>query len=67
VPKNQIPADGLRVGTTLQARGPQGEEFPLRIHEIKDESVILDLNHPLAGKTLNFHVKVLDVQSGKAG
>lgn len=66
VPKSRLPPESLEVGATLNARGPQGEEFPLRIHEIRGESVVLDLNHPLAGQTLNFHIKVLDIQSGES-
>jgi FKBP-type peptidyl-prolyl cis-trans isomerase 2 len=34
----------------------------VRVHEIKEKTVILDLNHPMAGKTLVFDVKVLDIQ-----
>lgn len=66
VAKTEIPAQGLKVGTMLHARGPRGEDFSVRVHEIKEETVILDLNHPLAGKTLNFDVKVLNVQPGEA-
>ncbi|HWP60602.1 MAG TPA: peptidylprolyl isomerase [Candidatus Acidoferrales bacterium] len=63
VPKDDIPPQALKVGTTLHARGPRGEEFSVRVHEIRPETVILDFNHPLAGKTLTFDVKVLDIQS----
>jgi FKBP-type peptidyl-prolyl cis-trans isomerase SlyD len=62
-PKEKIPPDGLKVGATLMAKGPQGESVPVRVHEIKEKTVVLDLNHPMAGKTLVFDVKVLDVQS----
>jgi FKBP-type peptidyl-prolyl cis-trans isomerase SlyD len=62
-PKEKIPPDGLKVGAVLMAKGPQGESIPVRVHEIKDKTVVLDLNHPLAGKTLTFDVKVLDVQA----
>jgi FKBP-type peptidyl-prolyl cis-trans isomerase SlyD len=62
MPKERIPADGLKVGAILMAKGPQGQTVPVRIHEIKEKSVVLDLNHPMAGKTLVFDVKVLDVQ-----
>ena len=62
VPKEQIPADGMKVGATLAAKGPHGQEIPVRIHEIKKESVVLDLNHPMAGKTLLFDIKILDIQ-----
>jgi FKBP-type peptidyl-prolyl cis-trans isomerase SlyD len=66
VPKDNFPAEDLKVGTTVQVRGRQGEDLDLRVHEIKEESVVLDLNHPLAGKTLNFGVKVLDIQPGES-
>jgi FKBP-type peptidyl-prolyl cis-trans isomerase SlyD len=62
VPKNEIPAGALKKGTMLQARGPGGEEFSVRVHEIMPETVVLDLNHPLAGKTLNFDVKILSIE-----
>ena len=62
VPKERIPADALKVGTVLTARGPQGQSIPVRIHQIKDKTVVVDLNHPMAGKTLVFDVKVLDIQ-----
>lgn len=61
-PKEKIPPDGLKVGAVLMAKGPQGEAIPVRVHEIKEKTVVLDLNHPLAGKTLTFDVKVLDIQ-----
>lgn len=63
VPKDRIPAEALKVGAVLTARGPQGQMIPVRISQIKDKTVVIDLNHPMAGKTLVFDVKVLDVQS----
>ena len=57
-----MPADSLQVGTTLVAQNAQGQQFPVRIHEIKDKTVVMDMNHPLAGKTLVFDVKILDVK-----
>ena len=63
VPKDQIPADALTVGVELIAQGQNGEQRIVRIKEIKEETVILDLNHPLAGKTLVFDVKVLGVEA----
>ena len=61
-PKEKIAAEGLKVGATLTARGPQGQALPVRVHEIKEKTVVLDMNHPMAGKTLVFDVKVLDIQ-----
>ena len=66
VPKEQIPIDGLKVGAILAAKGPQGQEIPVRIHEIKEKTVVLDLNHPMAGKTLLFDIKILDIQPSVA-
>ena len=66
VPKEQIPVNGLKVGATLAAKGPQGQEIPVRVHEIKENTVVLDLNHPMAGKTLLFDIKILDVQPSAA-
>jgi FKBP-type peptidyl-prolyl cis-trans isomerase SlyD len=62
VSRDNVPVEDLEVGALLEARGPGGEELTLRVHEIKDQTVVLDLNHPLAGRTLNFGVKVLDIK-----
>ncbi|HKA31646.1 MAG TPA: peptidylprolyl isomerase [Candidatus Binatia bacterium] len=62
VPKEAVPADSLQVGTTLVAQNAQGQQFPVRVHEIKEKTVVMDMNHPLAGKTLVFEVKILDVK-----
>ena len=35
----------------------------MRVHEVKDKTMVVDFNHPLAGKTLNFDVKVTDIKS----
>ena len=66
VPKENVPADALKVGTTLFARNGQGQDFPVRVHEIKEKTVVIDMNHPMAGKTLVFDVKILDIKSAAA-
>jgi FKBP-type peptidyl-prolyl cis-trans isomerase SlyD len=63
IPKTDVPAAALKVGTALSTRDPEGEEHIIHVREVKPETVILDFNHPLAGKTLNFDVKVLDIRS----
>jgi FKBP-type peptidyl-prolyl cis-trans isomerase SlyD len=67
VPKEMLPAEAMNVGTRLMARNAAGDGQPVTVKEIKDKTVVLDLNHPLAGKTLLFDVKVLDVEPPKAG
>lgn len=62
VSKDEIPADLLKEGAELQGEGPHGQTVFFRIAEVKAETVVLDFNHPLAGKTLYFDVKVLDIQ-----
>jgi FKBP-type peptidyl-prolyl cis-trans isomerase SlyD len=65
VPKELLPPEGLTVGARLMARSSSGEQRPVTVKEIKDKTVVLDLNHPLAGKTLVFEIKVLGVEPPK--
>lgn len=66
VPKEKLPPEALKPGTMLVARGPEGQQLPVRVSEVKDKTVVLDLNHPLAGKTLTFDVKVLAIKPAEA-
>jgi FKBP-type peptidyl-prolyl cis-trans isomerase SlyD len=61
VPKASIPPDALAVGTRLVARSPDGDTRIVRVKEIRAETVVIDLNHPLAGMVLHFSVKILRV------
>jgi FKBP-type peptidyl-prolyl cis-trans isomerase SlyD len=63
VPRNQFPRDmELKPGMMFQSQGPNGMALA-NIKEIKDENtVVIDLNHPLAGKTLHFDVNVVEVR-----
>jgi FKBP-type peptidyl-prolyl cis-trans isomerase SlyD len=64
VPKEAIP-QGAKVGTRLEGRSPTGEPQIARVKEIKEKTVVLDINHPLAGQTLVFEIKVVGVDSPK--
>ena len=66
VPKDKIPANGLKVGAVLAAKSPEGQVIPARVHEIKEKVVVMDMNHPMAGKTLVFDVKIVDIQPPSA-
>ena len=63
VPKDQLPPEALKVGMMLMAQSPSGPGVPVRVHEIKDSTVVMDFNHPLAGKTLSFDVKITNVKA----
>lgn len=67
VDKNLVPADSRTVGTQLQAKTADGRQVYPRISEVKPQTIVLDFNHPLAGKTLHFDVTVLEVAQGPAG
>ncbi len=61
VNKEMIPPDSIEIGNHLQGKDQSGKVFTARIAEIKDNSVVLDFNHPLAGKTLYFDVRILNI------
>ena len=63
IPKTQLPENlEPAVDMMLQMQDPQGHPIPVRISEVKESSLVLDLNHPLAGKTLIFQVKIVAIQ-----
>ena len=63
VPKTSLPQGADVVGTRLLARGQDGQPRPVTVKAVKDTTVMLDLNHPLAGKTLFFDIKVVSVEA----
>ena len=63
VEKDKIPEEARKVGAKLTGRGPQGQPMFAEVKEVKDKTVVLDMNHPLAGKKLIFDIKVLKVEN----
>jgi peptidylprolyl isomerase len=58
----QAPVDlKLELGKRLQVRSNQGTTVVATITAITEDSVILDANEPLAGKTLNFQIELIDI------
>lgn len=51
----------LKVGDELMAEGPDGEMI-MRVVEIRDDSFVVDTNHPLAGKKVRFDIEIVDVR-----
>jgi len=59
VPKNQLP-ENVKVGETLQGNGPQGPIMVV-VKEINEHTVVVDANHPLAGKKLIFDLDLMTI------
>ncbi len=65
LPKTQFPP-GVKVGGELEGRGEDGRAQVFTVMKIKGPVVLLDGNHPLAGKALKFSLQVLDVRRATA-
>ncbi|NOY54344.1 MAG: peptidylprolyl isomerase [Deltaproteobacteria bacterium] len=65
IPLTQFPEKiELKVGMSFQTRSPQGLPMTFVIKEIEKDSAVVDLNHPLAGKTLIFDIAIKGVRAG---
>ena len=62
IPKSEFPT-GVKVGGQLEGRNDKGEPQVFNVMKIKGPQVILDGNHPLAGKALKFSLTVSDVRA----
>ncbi|QCB46252.1 peptidylprolyl isomerase [Hydrogenophaga sp. PAMC20947] len=65
MPKSEFPP-GVKVGGQLQGHDEKGNQQVFTVTKIKGPTVLLDGNHPMAGQTLKFTLKVLDVQAASA-
>lgn len=62
IPRDQIPEHiPLEVGTPLQMQLPDGRQMAVTVADVSDSEVVLDANHPLAGKTLTFDVEMVEI------
>jgi len=52
----------VKEGDYIELRTAEGEVRHARIVSIDKESILLDMNHPLAGKTLNFEIEIVDIE-----
>jgi FKBP-type peptidyl-prolyl cis-trans isomerase 2 len=65
-PKTNFPPDmQLETGLPLMMSNGQGQNFQVVVVEIKEETVILDANHPLAGKELIFDLELVEIVGSK--
>jgi len=58
-PLESIPEEARRVGRKVVGRAPDGSEDTFDVVEIREETVVIDMNHPLAGQTLRFDLELL--------
>lgn len=62
-PKDRFPSDMVpEVGMQLNMSNGSGQNFPVVIIELKDEIVVLDANHPLAGEELVFDLELVEIE-----
>lgn len=62
IPKNQFPP-GVKVGGQLEGRGEDGHTHVFTVMKIKGDTVMLDGNHPMAGRELRFTITVTEVRA----
>jgi len=61
-PKTQFPADMKpEPGMQLMMNNGEGQSFPVLVKEVKEETVLLDANHPLAGEDLVFDIELVEI------
>ena len=61
VDPKQIPEEARVAGAELAAEDEQGNRHFARVHEVREDKILVDMNHPLAGRTLHFDVKILSI------
>lgn len=62
VPRAQLPEEITpEVGLRLMSQSPDGQQIPLVVTDVKEESITVDANHPLAGQDLIFEVTLLSI------
>jgi peptidylprolyl isomerase len=62
VPRTQVPANiEPEVGMQLAVQQPDGSSIPVTITEVSEEKIVLDANHPLAGKDLIFEIELVEI------
>ena len=64
VPKSEFGenAEKVQVGDQFQVQNENGQPMVVAVAEVKDNEVVLDANHPMAGVTLHFDVKIVSVR-----
>ena len=62
VPKNEVPENiKPEVGQQLAVQQSNGQSMPVVVAEVTEDKIILDANHPLAGKDLMFEIELVEI------
>ncbi|CAN5270980.1 peptidylprolyl isomerase [soil metagenome] len=62
IPKNQIPNDlKPEVGQQLSIKQQEGTDVPVVVTKVSRDNIVLDANHPLAGKDLIFDIELVEI------
>ena len=59
-PRDKFPENVMK-GTVVALTSPEGKKIFARVKNVNDKEVKIDFNHPLAGKTLNFKIKLVKI------
>jgi peptidylprolyl isomerase len=66
MPRDRFPQDlEIEVGMPLMMSDQEGHQFQVAVTEIKEDVIVLDANHPLAGKDLVFDLELVEIEGGK--
>ena len=66
-PMDRFPEDMKpEVGMQLNISSADGQNFPVIIHEVMEDKVVLDANHPLAGEELIFDLELVEIAGGQS-
>ncbi len=61
-PRTDVPTDmDLQEGQTVALTSADGRQVPARVTKVSSQNITVDLNHPLAGKSLTFAIKVVGI------
>lgn len=67
VDRSEFPdPEAIEVGSDFSAEGDDGTRIDMRVVEVYPDHVVVDANHPLAGETLNYQVRVVAVRPATA-
>jgi len=66
VPKDQFAGIDLEVGMSLYGQGEDGSTVQVIVQEIGTDNIIIDFNHPLAGKDLSFNVSINNIREASS-